>query len=279
MKALALFAASFLFFTCTQSPFDNAIAPEPVTITGRVDLLDTTNDEKGVYVWLSGLNLGAHTDSTGAFLIELPKNVNRDLNGVFNLYFYVANYNLRVAEVVIRNGQFLYGAGDITDKGRLKETVKMFKILDIKTIVDPPVVRRLYEGPIDMQVTLQATVDSVSVIFPKSIGGLLGGIFFRHLQTGKIYIDIPGEGADTRETVTIGREPKSRRQVFQLNGANFRSLFLPVGNYQVIPFFFVAHENFPEALYRSLGEHAEDLNADYLKIPFRREDGRFQVID
>jgi hypothetical protein len=274
----ALFCVT-LFHACTESPFDGTVAPSPTKITGQVDLLDTLNDDKGVYVWLSGLNIGTYSDTTGAFSLELPKNVSKDLNGTFTLYFYVANYNLNTAEILIRNGQFLYGFGALTAQGRIKDTIRMFKILDIKTIVDPPIVRRGYAGPIDMLVTLQATVDSVAVIFPKSVGGLVGGIFFRNLQTGQIFIDIPDVGADTRETVMIGREPRSRRQIFQLDGTNFRELFLPVGRYHVIPFFFVAHENLPRELLLSLGEHVEEPTTDYLKIPFRRQEGQFQVIE
>ncbi len=278
VSSAALFCVTILH-SCTESPFDGTVAPSPTKITGQVDLLDTLNDEKGVYVWLSGLNIGTSTDSTGAFRLELPKNVNKDLNGTFILYFYVANYNLNTAEIVIRNGEFLYGFGALTAQGRIKDTIRMFKILDIKTIVDPPVVRRGYEGPIDLLVTLQATVDSVSVIFPKSVGGLVGGIFFRNLRTGQIYIDIPDVGADTRETVKIGREPRSRRQIFQLDGTNFRELFLPAGRYHVIPFFFVEHENLPRELIFSIGEHAEEPSTDYLKIPFRRENALFQIVE
>lgn len=276
-----LFAAALsfnLFQGCTESPFEGGIASEPKQITGQVDLVDTLNDEKGVYVWLSGLNLSTYTDSTGAFTLEMPKNVSRDFSGIFTLYFYVANYRLNRATVVVREGKFLYGAGDITPEGRLKEGVKLFKILDIKTIVEPTQVRSSYVGPIHLQTTLQAVDDTVSVVFPKSVGGLLGGMFFRHLGTGQIYIDIADVGANTRDEALIGREPRSRRQVFELNGANYRDLFLPVGEYVVIPFFLILQDDLPQELFNSFGEKADDLTPNFLKIPFRRDEARFQIV-
>lgn len=266
------------FNSCTESPFEGDIGKEPKQITGLVDLADTFNDEKGVYVWLSGLNLGTYTDSLGAFKLEMPKNVSRDFSGVFTLYFYVANYRLNRATVVVREGKFLYGAGDLTPDGRIKDVVKMFKILDIKTIVDPPSVPSSYSGPIDVQTTLQATLDTVSVVFPKSVGGLLGGMFFRHLQSGQIYIDIADVGANTRDVVLVGREPKSRRQIFELNGANYRDLFLPVGEYIVIPFFLIQQDDVPQELFNSFGEKADDLTPNFLKVPFRRDEARFQIV-
>lgn len=267
-----------LFQGCTESPFEGDIAAEPKQITGLVDLVDTLNDEKGVYVWLSGLDLSTYTDSTGAFTLAMPKNVSRDFNGVFTLYFYVANYRLNRATVVVREGKFLYGAGDITPDGRVKEAVKLSKILDIKTIVEPTQVQSSYRGPIHLQTTLQAVDDSVSVVFPKSVGGLLGGMFFRHLGTGQIYIDIVDVGANTRDETLIGREPRSRRQVFELNGANYRELFLPVGEYIVIPFFLILQDDLPQELFNSFGEKADDLTPNFLKIPFRRDEARFQIV-
>jgi hypothetical protein len=278
VSSLAAALSFNLFQGCTESPFEGDIASEPKQISGQVDLVDTLNDEKGIYVWLSGLNLGTYTDSTGAFVLEMPNNVSRDFSGIFTLYFYVANYRLNRATVVVREGKFLYGAGDITPDGRLKETVKLFKILDIKTIVEPAQVQSSYRGPIHLQTTLQAVDDSVSVAFPKSVGGLLGGMFFRHLGTGQVYIDIVDIGADTREETMIGREPRSRRQVFELNGANYRELFLPVGEYIVIPFFLILQADLPQELFNSFGEKADDLTPNFLKIPFRRDEARFQIV-
>lgn len=276
-RTAVLFCAT-LFGGCTQSPFENKIATEPKQIFGKVDLVDTpVNDEKGVYVWLSTLNLGTFTDSTGAFRLEIPKNVAKDFGGVFTLYFYVANYRLQTATVAVRNGQFLYGSNDLNATGHLINVVRLFKMLDIATIVEPDHVVSSFSGPINVQTTLQAIHDTVVVVFPKSVGGLLGGMLFRHTTTGKIHLDIADVGANTRDRTAVGREPKSRRQVFELNGANYRSLYLPVGEYIVVPFFLIEQEGLPSELIASFGEKADDITPNYLKIPFRRKEARFYV--
>jgi hypothetical protein len=281
--AAAIGSALQIFSGCTDSPFDAGIAPETRSITGRVVLSDFADEKEGVYVWLEGVNIGTRTDRAGTFRLELPRELSQTgadgLNGVYRLYFYVANYAVSHVNVVVKRGLFAYGQADVTRAGQLKDPVNLLKILTIKTIVDPPWVPQSYDGPIDVQVTLRAPLDSVTVIFPKSVGGLLGGMFFRNFETGDIYIDIPDVGADTRETVVVGPEPKSRRQIFQLNGTNFRDLFLPAGEYQVIPFFFVQQEKLPPELVDSLGQDVDEPTPNYLEIPFRREGGQFRVVN
>lgn len=266
---------------CTDSPFDSDIRPVSRFIRGEVQLDDPKDARAGVYVWLRGINLSARTDSLGKFEITIPNTLvgpgNAKVNGVFPLYFYVANYNLDSLATVVRDGLFEYGHAGIDANGNLQEPIRLFKILTITTIVVPPAVAQNFDGPIDMQSTFRATGDSVRIVVPKSVGGLLGGIFFRHRQTGKIYIDIPDEGADTRDRLIIGQDPFSRRQIFQLNGTNFRELFLPTGDFEVIPYFFIEQANMPPGLLESLGDDVEAPTTEYLKIPFRREGGEFQV--
>lgn len=274
---LGLLAGAFLLFWegCTNSPFENEIQPQPRVLRGQVGLDDRQDDKSGVYVWLEGLELSARTDSAGKFQIEIPTTLTA--TGMYRLFFYVANYGLQFVEVVVRNGLFEYGHAGLNASGDLIAPIRLFKILTITSIVDPPQVPRAYTASIDLQVTFRATGDSVEIIVPKSVGGLLGGIFFRHLQTGKIFIDIPDLGADTRERVLIGNQPLSRRQVFQLNGTNFRELFLPTGDFEVIPYFFIEQKNMPPGLLKSLGDDVEAPTSEYLNIPFRREGGEFEV--
>ena len=280
--SLAMFMLGCMWWgACTDSPFDNEISPVSRTIRGEVQLDDRRDARAGVYVWLQGLNLSARTDSLGRFELVIPNTLvgqnGAKVNGVFSLYFYVANYSIDSLAVVVREGLFEYSHSGLDANGNLLEPIRLFKILTITTIVVPPEVAQTYDGPIDMQTTFRATGDSVKIVVPKSVGGLLGGIFFRHRQTGKIYIDIPDEGADTSDRLLIGQEPFSRRQVFQLNGTNFRELYLPTGDFEVIPYFFIDQDNMPRGLLESLGDEVEAPTVEYLKIPFRREGGEFRV--
>lgn len=277
--AAILLAASCLTY-CTNSPFDNEIETEARTLAGEVQLNDLQDKRAGVYVWLEGLNLSTWTDVAGRFELELPRTLEAErVSGVYRLYFYVANYGVHSVEAVVQNGRFLYGQADVYTNGELKKPIRLFKILNVKLLVDPPSVPQNYLGGIDAQVTFQATLDTVTVIIPKSVGGLLGGLFFENAETGEIHIDIPDIGAHTRETIRVGAEPTSRRQIFQLNGANFRELFLTPGNYRVIPYFFIKQNELPEALLKSLGQDPQNLEPvpAYLKIPLRANEAILQI--
>ncbi len=286
LKNRALFALSFavfaVFWSCVQSPFGEDIRPEPTEIRGQIDLLDDYNDDD-IYVWLDGFKIGTRTNEEGFFYLRIPKEVGESayagLNGIYKLYFYVANYEINTVDVVVRNGLFVYGEGDLDNNGDVREVVTMEKILKIFTLVEPKWARGSYTGPIDVQVTLQATYDSVNVIYPKSIGGLLGAILLRNLDTEETFVDIPDLGAKTRALEVIGNEPKSRRMIFQLNGTNFRDLFLTVGDYRVIPYFLVEHDDLPQELLDTIDKDVELIGKDFLKIPYRREGGRFRIID
>ena len=267
--------------SCTKSPFEADIAPEPRIIRGSVDLLNTSPDDN-IFVWLEGFDLSTRTDESGVFSIEIPKELSEStssLNGIFKLYFYVANYEIKTVSIPVRNGLFLYGEGDLNNQGSLTHTIQMHKILDILTLVEPQWVPNWYEGQIDVQVTLQATFDSVTVIYPKSIGGLLGAVLLRNRETQEIFVDIPDIGASTRAYDVIGTEPESRRMIFQLNGTNFRELFLPLGAYEVIPYFLIEHDNLPQELIKTLAVDAEVIGKNFLKIPYRRVGGDFRVLD
>ena len=139
--------------SCTKSPFEADIAPEPRIIRGTVDLLNTTPDDN-IFVWLEGFDLSTRTDEFGDFSIEIPKELSEStasLNGIFELYFYVANYKINSATITVRNGLFLYGEGDLNNQGSLTHTIQMHKILDILTLVQPQWVPNGYTGPIDVQ--------------------------------------------------------------------------------------------------------------------------------
>lgn len=278
--ATAIVVAACCLPSCTNSPFDNDIEIEARTLAGEVELSDPQDKKAGVYIWLEGLNLSARTDAAGRFVLELPKTLEaQKISGVYRMYVFVANYALHSIEAVVQNGRFLYGQGDVLANGQLQKPIRLFKILNVTMLVDPPRVPQDYLRGIDAQVTFQATLDSVTVIIPKSVGGLLGGLFFENTETGEIHIDIPDVGARTSETIRVGTEPTSRRQIFQLNGANFRDLFLDPGNYRVTPYFFIQPAELPEGLLQSLGQDPKNLEpvAAYLQIPVRSNEAIFQV--
>lgn len=273
-RIAALCAVLVLILGCTEGPFDNkGIEPQSLSIRGEVELSDLTSPD-GVYIWLEGANIATHTDAQGHFQITLPPPLAAPAyaNGAYNLYFYLANYELGSARVAVQNGAFLYAYGDITIDGDLNGRKLMHKLLHVNTAVLPAFVSSTFEGPVQVQLTLKAVLDSVTVVFPKMVGGLLGGILLQRMETEEIFVDIPDIGARTRSVQRIGPEPRTYVMVFNLaRGA------LPVGHYEIIPYFLIEQDNMPPGLMASLGPNVHEIGPEFLKIPIKREGGRFVI--
>lgn len=272
------FAAPFSFWlvvSCTESPIGGKVDNSPkLQIRGRVDLSDGISPE-GVYVWLEGTPLSTRTDKGGLFQVTLPPARQNDptyANGVFNLYFFLANYRLNFTPVIVQNGEFAYSRGEVDKNGELTSPRHLFKLLQIKTVVDPEIVTTSYEGPVGIQVAVRATLDSVTVVFPKVIGGLLGGILLKHKATGEVFIDAADAGPNLREVEKIGNEFHYKRLIFSL-----RRNTLPPGEYEAVPYLLIQHDNMPAGLLSSLGRDVEEITSEYLNIPFKREGGRFVI--
>ena len=52
---------------------------------------------------------------------------------------------------------------------------------------------------------------------------------------------------------------------------------LPAGKYRVIPYLLINHEAIPAGLVESTGFERYQLNSNYLKLPFVRKGGEFEV--
>jgi len=238
-----------LFAACEKSPLEGEISSPPnLQIRGRIQLADN-NSPEGIHVWLGSTTLTTRTDKDGAFVLALPPSASGSpvfASGIFNLYFYVANYKLISTPVTVHEGKFLYSRGQVNQNGELISTLSMPKLLNIKT----------------------------TVVFPKMIGGQLGGVLFRELNSGRIYADAPEDNAGTRAVEKIGNEPRLFRFDF-----NLKLGVLPPGNYEIIPYFFIEQQNMPGGLLASISERAGEIGPDFLKIPFRREGGLFAIRD
>ncbi len=266
-----------LFAACQKSPLEGEISNPPnLEIRGRIQLADN-NSPEGIHVWMGSTTLTTRTDKDGAFVLALPPSASGSsvfTNGIFNLYFYIANYKLISTPVTVHDGKFLYSRGQVNQNGELISTLSMPKLLNIKTTVDPPVVPPNFSQTIRASVALSAVQDSVMVVFPKMIGGQLGGVLFRELNSGRIYADAPEDNAGTRAVEKIGNEPRLFRFDF-----NLKLGVLPLGNYEIIPYFLIEQQDMPGGLLASISDRAGDIGPDFLKIPFRREGGLFIIRD
>jgi len=283
MKALVRLVAAAcclsIFLSCTANPFgDDDISADRGKIRGTVTLNDTGSPQ-GVYVWLDGFKVGAWTDAGGKFQLTLPppsaQGAGGGVSGIFSLYFYIANYSLASAQVVTQNGEFVYSRGDFNSKGELASPRSLRRFLRISTAVSPASVQMNDpNNRIGVTVSLQATIDSATVIFPGSVGGLLGGVLFRKVGTDTVIVHALDPGARTRDVQIVGTMPHQRFLIFTLAQLNPP---LTPGEYEVIPYLLMGHEAVPAGLISTIAADAEKLGPNYLKIPFRREAGQLTV--
>lgn len=278
IKILLLTGVLFLvwFSGCTWNPFGkDEISGGHRQISGTVQLHDGSSPE-GAYVWFEGFNIGEYTDGTGRFKLVLPAESSHGasggVSGIYSIYFYLANYQLDSALVVVQEGEFVYSRGDINKEGKLYVPKVMRRFLRIHTSVNPSSVSANYTGNIEVEVTLTATIDSASVVVPRSIGGLLGAVLLKKSDSYDVFIHTSVSHTESREVIIAGKTPRTIGMTFNLINKP-----LAQGPYEVIPYLLMAHEAIPKDLMESLGHDVKELGPDYLNIPFRREGGQFEV--
>jgi len=272
-----LFAGVILLIivNCTKTPFgSDDIYSGARQISGTVELYDGAEAEN-VYVWLEGFSIGTYTDKNGNFNLTLPtkssSGTSTGVSGNFNIYFYCANYALKSALVMVRENEFVYSRGDINKDGKLSSPMALKRFLRIQTDVAPASVSASHLDPINVNVTLTAT-DTTTVIVPKSMGDLLGAILVKNIdsQGVQIYESVPNLW--NKAKVLVGSYGRTISMTFTL-------IYKPLnpGNYEVAPFILVAHEEIPSGLLSSITSDMEQLNSNYLNIPFIRQGGAFEV--
>ncbi len=264
----------FFYIGCTGNPFtENEVIPRNRQIQGSVILGDGLGRE-GVYVWLEGFNIGVRTDPEGRFQITLPFSASSNgLSGAFYLYYYVANFDLAATEIFVRNGELLYGMGEINSSGQLNAPKFLRQSLQIQTTLQPTTVSlselaRPEQPFIDVrcEVVLRSFVDSVIVYFPDKVDEF-GPLLFRNIATNQIAIlnSVLSE-SEVSDLDTITVTPTVRTMLVRLERGS-----LAAGEYEVIPFLLVKNPAVPTKLLESLGPAIESLGPAYLEIPFRRQ--------
>ena len=93
-KLLVIFNSLLLGVKCTENPFDNEDKILANSIMGKVELSDQQSPDN-VHVWFKAFNISTRTDENGNFELKLPTETKQSgggLDGIYSLYFYVANY-------------------------------------------------------------------------------------------------------------------------------------------------------------------------------------------
>ena len=261
---------------CSKNPFfeDKKIGSNKREISGTVQLSDQSTPDN-VFVWLEGFNLSTRTDSLGKFTLTLPTPAAQPgggLDGIFKLYFYVANYDLSSAQVVVHGGQLESADSDLDDKGELKTTQTLSRRLRIQVAVTPSAISAIDSVGIDIAVILQADHEPVVVRFPKMLGNNIAAIFLRDIDPANNYMRMIDNAGYLTKVETVGTKSREWHMII-----NYSLSMFPVGEYEVIPYLFIEQENIPAELSAALGTGIEDFSESYLKIPFKRQGGRLTI--
>jgi len=267
------------YSACTQSPVGgDGISSGKMAIQGQVILSDSLAAD-GAYVWLEQFDIGARTDTAGAFEIRLPPVVAQGtpggVSGTFKLYFYMTNYALNWIKVAVRNGEFIYGQGNVDAAGRFVTPVELDKFLDINTVVNPATITTAYSGLMDVGLHLRTPRnDSATVVFPGSFGREFGTVIVKNLQTGDLLLFQALNRIEDRGNATIiGHVERIVDRDFSV----IQGVLL-VGKYRVIAHMLINHESIPRGLLESIGGNFDLPDQGYLNLPMVRKGGFFEVV-
>lgn len=268
---------------CLSNPFGNEdIDSGKRKIAGQVRLSGGF-DPDGVYVWLEGMNIGTRTDSSGNFTLTLPtpasQNSSGGVSGIFNVFFYMANYNLVTKPVAVRDGSFIYSNGELNSKGEFQSDIFLTRALDIDVALVPDTADITNGLLVRTIVTLQAIQREIRVFFPLKVGDYLAPVLFRNKDTGELFVLSSviaglegGPGVDS-DHLTIDVRPRVREFVTSIEPKE-----ISLGRYEVIPYLFVENDAVPDELIESIIANMDEIDADYLKFPIKRTGGDLVVI-
>jgi len=263
-----LITGIFLLFVyqCNQNPFfdDDWVDLGNRRIHGKVSLSDDSTPDS-IFVWLEGFDLGTWTESDGSFELILPlasEQPGGGLWGGFDLYYYIANYQIYVADIIVQDGYVLDNNGSIGVDGEVTISPILKKLLDVSTTIEPDTVALDFEGVIECTIMLRAIGDPISVITSLSQDTLLAA-FIQNIENRDARI--VNEDAHVNSLATIEDIP-----VVWMMRIPYTANWLESGNYEIIPFVLVLQPFIPPGLLKHFGPESQSFVLDYLNIPMKR---------
>ena len=278
MKKLAFYRFILIVFTvslfclgCTSNPIGSGdISSGRRQMKGKVQL-ENGHSPEGVYVWMEGFDLNTFTGKDGFFVLNWPGFSN--VSGIFRVYFFVANYQLDFVDVAVREGEFLYGQEGLNPSGALRQTVRLKQFLAVSADVSPETVTRVNNINVTMTFSLGLrTLSGVStVVLPNTTPGFLSSVFFKNTETGELFI-FKGQALTSEEEILVGQT-----QVIREMNVVFTRINLPAGKYLFIPYILVKRDDLPDDLVNSIALNTLAFGPNYLKLPFKRDGGAFEI--
>ncbi len=281
LSSIPVFGITMLMLTgCTENPFSDGDEVTASQISGQVTLSHET-DFSGIYVWLEEFKISTFTNSSGNFWLSLPSPASQSggegVNGDFNLYFYVANFSLGSVSVKILNGDLMRSTANIDGTGGLMEAVTLSKLLNVEVVPKQKSASVSDSSNIRVDVILTTPhlnpVKTVMFRTDKTATMPLPALMLKKVDTEEEIIKIVDIGSHINFVNFIDNNLiLNFKMVFSLSAGE-----LPVGEYQIIPYVIVSDVNPPVELLNSLGDDVLEYHADYLKLPFKRAGGNFNI--
>ncbi len=265
---LRIFIVSLLAAACTENPFykDTIRATSGLEISGRL-FLEEESDHSGVFIWAEGLDIVSHSEKDGRFRLSLPANIEESAQsetGYHYIYFYCANYLLARVRVFVFQGRFKYKREALDEKGRIKEDIRLQKLLHIRTLVEPAVFNKTASGLFRVTVELYKRIPGVRVYTFKGRGDTLRSLFIKKIgdPPEKVHL-LPGDYFRVWEEV-VDKNIWSLILEWPPEGVSEE------GRYELWPFVGV-EQTLPDGLLQYFGENAGNYSADFLNVPIRME--------
>jgi len=265
-------------FSCTSNPFWDDSGTIEMKITGKV-ITENNQTNVPVSVWLETFDLYTTTDSVGYFSISINNSQTSygSMNGPVNLYLYIHNYELDSVTVYFTNGMFSKEQTDFSEDGELLNPVEMKKILSGEVILhfnkNSIQTRDTLRVSFNLETHSVVSIDTYKYILQEDGSDFHSGLFFRSLtdnETVTIYrftgTNQFGNSVDDQLRNLAYEKDESITWTYYLLSD---SLNLSSGDYEVLPYLLIRHDQIPIGLIDAYGgDSVLTLSAYFLDLPF-----------
>jgi hypothetical protein len=267
-----------LIIGCTSNPFfsDEIKTNEKLSFSGNVKL-PYTNNHSDIHVYVEGLDVLTKTDRNGDFTIKMPVEPGlqpgQGLTAFYNVYYYVANYEITFSSIFVNKGEFAFGVADLDNNGLISKKIVLRQLLDVTTIVNPEQIKQNYTDPMTITVRLENKVDSV-IVFSNFIDeNRFASAFLTDKDSPDDNVYLIDHPSSSIKSVVIDSTMFWTMDVnWSVDGNNVN-----VGSYNVIPYIYVFQRDIPSGLFKKLGSNVTWFTKDYLKLPFRRQSAELNI--
>lgn len=263
-----------LLITCTENPFSDGDDIPERRIYGKI-ILEQGADNGDAFVWLEGTELITQTDADGHFEIKLPTPGDGGdgtiVSGKYNLYFYIANYELTILPIVFKNGEIAPNQKSITIDGELTGTVVVNNIFTIHSDVEKVGTDMGGVDTLAVRVTMVPNMNNVQIRsfvhkVPQGPTIRTGYLIFNaentlvesyNLDEANIWEEVvmhPRTIWDARFTINLSQIPK--------------------GELNVVPYVVLIRKDVPKSLMDLTGSNYTFFNKDFIQYPMKRTGGK-----